>query len=42
MGTVRWGILSTAAIGTGKVIPALQQAELCEVAAIFATQQGLV
>lgn len=34
MSKVRWGILSTAAIGTEKVIPAMQQAELCEVAAI--------
>ena len=34
MSKVRWGILSTAAIGTGKVLPAMQQVELCEVAAI--------
>ena len=34
MSKVRWGILSTAVIGTEKVIPAMQQAELCEVAAI--------
>ncbi len=31
---VRWGILSTAAIGTKKVIPAMQRAQFCEVAAI--------
>lgn len=31
---LRWGILSTAAIGTGKVIPAMQAAALCDVAAI--------
>ena len=31
---VRWGILSTANIGTLKVIPAMQKGELCEIAAI--------
>lgn len=31
---VRWGILSTANIGVQKVIPAMQQGELCEVKAI--------
>jgi predicted dehydrogenase len=30
----RWGILSTAKIGTAKVIPAIQNAENCEVVAI--------
>jgi predicted dehydrogenase len=34
MDTVRWGVLSTAAIGLDKVIPAMQGAELCEVVAI--------
>jgi len=34
MKKVRWGILSTAKIGTGKVIPAIQAGELCEVVAI--------
>jgi predicted dehydrogenase len=34
MDTVRWGVLSTAAIGTEKVIPAIQRAEGCEVVAI--------
>lgn len=34
MSAVRWGILSTAHIGTGKVIPAIQAAERCEVTAI--------
>ncbi len=34
MNKIRWGILSTALIGTEKVIPAMQQGELCEVAAI--------
>lgn len=31
---IRWGILSTAKIGTEKVIPAIQKAENCEVLAI--------
>jgi predicted dehydrogenase len=31
---VRWGILSTAKIGTQKVIPAMQRSELCEILAI--------
>jgi len=34
MKKVRWGVLSTAKIGTGKVIPAMQQGELCDVVAI--------
>lgn len=34
MNRVRWGILSTARIGTEKVIPAMQQGEYCEIAAI--------
>ncbi len=34
MQKVRWGVLSTAAIGVNKVIPAMQQAELCEIVAI--------
>ena len=34
METVRWGVLSTAAIGTEKVIPAIQQADGCQVVAI--------
>src|SRR4051794_38734605 len=34
MKKVRWGILSTAKIGTEKVIPAMQKGRLCEVAAI--------
>lgn len=34
MQRVRWGILSTAKIGTEKVIPAMQQAESCEIRAI--------
>ena len=32
--TVRWGILSTAKIGTEKVIPAMQQGALSEITAI--------
>lgn len=31
---IRWGILSTAKIGVEKVIPAMQQAEHCEIVAI--------
>ena len=34
MDTVRWGILSTAEIGVGSVIPAIQGAARCEVAAL--------
>ena len=34
MQKIRWGVLSTANIGTGKVIPAMQQGTYCEVAAI--------
>ena len=34
MQKIRWGILSTAHIGTGKVIPAMQRGEFCEVTAI--------
>jgi predicted dehydrogenase len=31
---IRWGVLSVAAIGVKKVIPAMQQGERCEIAAI--------
>ena len=34
MSKVRWGILSTAKIGVVKVIPAMQRAANCEIAAI--------
>lgn len=34
MTTIRWGVLSTAKIGTQKVIPALQEGEFCDVTAI--------
>ena len=34
MPKVRWGILSTAAIGVRKVIPGMQKGELCDIAAI--------
>src|SRR5213082_1473178 len=34
MQKVRWGILSTARIGTDQVIPAMQQSKYCEVGAI--------
>ena len=31
---VRWGVISTALIGTAKVIPAMQAAEYCDIRAI--------
>ncbi|MEQ8790690.1 MAG: Gfo/Idh/MocA family oxidoreductase [Pirellulaceae bacterium] len=34
MRKLRWGVLSTARIGTQKVIPAMQRGELCDIAAI--------
>jgi predicted dehydrogenase len=34
MSTVRWGVLSTANIGTEKVLPAMQRGSYCEVTAI--------
>ena len=34
MRKIRWGVISTARIGTEKVIPAMQRGELCEVTAI--------
>ena len=34
MPKIRWGILSTAAIGVKKVIPGMQKSELCDIAAI--------
>src|SRR5437588_8803536 len=34
MSKIRWGVLSTAHIGTATVIPAMQQGTYCEVAAI--------
>ena len=34
MKKIRWGILSTARIGTEKVIPAMQRGACCEVTAI--------
>ena len=34
MDKVRWGVLSTAKIGTGKVIPAMQASEYCDIVAI--------
>jgi len=39
MQKVRWGILSTARIGTEKVIPAMQKGAYCEVVAIASRQQ---
>ena len=41
MRRLRWGILSTAAIGRTKVVPGIQQAEHCEVVAI-ASRDGAV
>ena len=34
MSTVRWGVLSTARIGTEKVLPAMQQSHHCEILAL--------
>src|SRR5258706_3297952 len=34
MRTVRWGVLSTAKIGTQKVLPAIQRGQYCEVVPI--------
>jgi predicted dehydrogenase len=34
MAKVRWGVLSTANIGTAKVLPAMQRGEFCEIAAL--------
>ncbi|MCP4711417.1 MAG: Gfo/Idh/MocA family oxidoreductase, partial [Planctomycetes bacterium] len=34
MKKIRWGIISTAKIGTEKVIPAMQQSRLCDITAI--------
>jgi len=41
MDKVRWGILSTAKIGTEKVIPAMQRARYCEIAAIASRSLSL-
>ena len=41
MRRLRWGILSTAAIGRVKVIPAIQRAEHCEVVAIASRDPAL-
>jgi len=40
MSKLRWGILSTARIGTEKVIPAMQRGKRCEVVAIASREQG--
>lgn len=40
MSTIRWGVLSTAKIGTEKVIPAIQNGENCEVMAIASRDHG--
>jgi len=38
MSKIRWGVLSTARIGTEKVIPAMQLGEYCTVTAIASRQ----
>ncbi len=38
MDKVRWGVLSTAKIGTGKVIPAMQDSACCAITAIASRQ----
>ena len=40
MSTIRWGVLSTAKIGTEKVIPAIQNGGNCEVIAIASRDRG--
>jgi len=40
MRKVRWGILGVARIATTKVIPAMQQGELCEIAGIASRDRG--
>ncbi|HAW31907.1 MAG TPA: NAD-binding protein, partial [Planctomycetaceae bacterium] len=36
---VRWGILSTAKIGTVQVIPAMQKGSFCEIVALASRNQ---
>ncbi|MDZ4657403.1 MAG: Gfo/Idh/MocA family oxidoreductase [Bythopirellula sp.] len=40
MKRIRWGVLSTAKIGTQKVIPAMQRSALCEINAICSRDQA--
>jgi len=40
MQKVRWGVLSTANIGTQKVLPAMQQGQFCEIAALASRSQA--
>jgi len=40
MAKVRWGILSTAKIGTDKVLPAMQKSKRCEITAISSRDFG--
>lgn len=40
MNPVKWGVLSTAKIGTQKVIPAMQQGKLCDVVALASRDMG--
>jgi len=40
MSKIRWGILSTAKIGTDKVIPGMQRAQLCDIVAISSRNEA--
>ena len=40
MQPVKWGVISTAKIGTEKVIPAMQRGELCDIVAIASRDQA--
>ena len=40
MRRVKWGVLSTAKIGTQKAIPGMQRGEMCEIAAIASRDAG--
>ncbi len=40
MNKVRWGILSTADIGLGQVIPAMQRGNYCEISALASRDQA--
>ena len=40
MSKIRWGVLSTAKIGTEKVIPAMQQSDHCEILAICSRDES--
>lgn len=40
MAKVRWGVLSTANIGTAKVLPAMQRGQFCEIAALASREEA--